>query len=365
MRLNGRQYERLVSALVDAYPTVFRLRQMLRYRLDKNLDTIALGDDLLEIAFKLVQAGEAEGWTSNLVLAARESNTGSPDLLALAEELGLASSSVSNNAIESIIRASNSFLDVEVWRERLGQVETQVCRVELPTNRGHIYGTGFLIAPDLVITNYHVMEAAIRCTQKQRASEKAEANPADVVLRFDFRRLGDGTVLDPGTEYRLPPSDWLLDYSPRSTVQDNPPIDELDYAIVRVAGSPGLDSVGKGAEPEADSRGWIRLRPDHHHFRPGTPLLIMQHPNSAPLKLSIDTDAIVGVNTQRTLVTYRANTLPGSSGSPCFDINWNLVAVHHSGDPGFLHTGLNSGTPTDAIWRLLDKRGIAAPLPSD
>ena len=30
---------------------------------------------------------------------------------------------------------------------------------------------------------------------------------------------------------------------------------------------------------------------------------------------------------------YRNNTKPGSSGSPVFDMNWNLVALHHGGYP--------------------------------
>ena len=52
----------------------------------------------------------------------------------------------------------------------------------------------------------------------------------------------------------------------------------------------------------------------------------------------------------------RTNTSPGSSGSPCFDKGWNLVALHHSGDPaGVLRH--NQGVPIGAIRRLLESRG--------
>lgn len=34
-------------------------------------------------------------------------------------------------------------------------------------------------------------------------------------------------------------------------------------------------------------------------------------------------------------IRYRTNTLPGSSGSPCFSQGWDLVALHHNGDPEF------------------------------
>ncbi len=30
-------------------------------------------------------------------------------------------------------------------------------------------------------------------------------------------------------------------------------------------------------------------------------------------------------------VQYLTDTLPGSSGSPVFDTDWNLIALHHSG----------------------------------
>ena len=48
-----------------------------------------------------------------------------------------------------------------------------------------------------------------------------------------------------------------------------------------------------------------------------------------PLKLAPDTEAVLSVNANGTRVRYANNTEPGSSGSPVFDINWNLVALHH------------------------------------
>ena len=81
MRLTGQQYRQFTEALLEAF-TLQRLSEMVRFRLDKNLDAIALGDDQREIVFKLIGAAEAEGWTDQLLLAAREANPGSPALLA-------------------------------------------------------------------------------------------------------------------------------------------------------------------------------------------------------------------------------------------------------------------------------------------
>jgi V8-like Glu-specific endopeptidase len=91
----------------------------------------------------------------------------------------------------------------------------------------------------------------------------------------------------------------------------------------------------------------------------------MQHPKAEPLKLAFDTDAIIGLNPNGTTVTYRTNTEGGSSGSPCFDINWNLVALHHSGDPDWLNPTYNAGTPFSAICSLLEKRDLLTSLLSN
>ena len=86
----------------------------------------------------------------------------------------------------------------------------------------------------------------------------------------------------------------------------------------------------------------------------------MHHPDAAPLKLSLDTNAIIGVNQNKTRVRYKTNTEGGSSGSPCFNANWQLVALHHSSDPNyekFHKPGYNQGIPFTTILNLLTQKG--------
>jgi Trypsin-like peptidase domain len=235
-----------------------------------------------------------------------------------------------------------------------------------------IYGTGFLLGPDVVITNHHVMEAVIEGEQGRTTAGGIAAKSADVMLRFDYKRLADGVTLNPGTVYRLAAKDWLVDLSPMSSVDSQPEPkhgvpqpDQLDYALLRVDGAPGNEPIGGAAEPGAVARKWIALPALAYDFRPNTALFIVQHPQGDPLQLALDTDAIIGVNANRTRVTYRTNTLPGSSGSPCFNSNWELVALHHSGDPNFdpAHKPTyNEGIPFTAIVDLLVRRGLAEVL---
>lgn len=93
--------------------------------------------------------------------------------------------------------------------------------------------------------------------------------------------------------------------------------------------------------------------------------MIVQHPESEPLKPALDTQPITQVNVNRTRVRYSTNTEPGSSGSPCFDMDWNVVALHHCGDPAATPAGLarwNQGIPIDTVFGLMSSRGHASEL---
>jgi len=355
-KLTGAQYQRFWKGLLEAYD-YNRLQRMLQFRLEKQLAHITTPGSFEDVVFDLIRVAEMEGWTDQLLLAARQSNPGNAALLAFGQQIGLAPENTPpRRELEKIIRTTNSFLDITKWRQRLGEIEGRVCRVEI---QGEPYGTGILLAPDAVMTNYHVVESVVE--------KKHGHQPGDVVLRFDYKRLEDGTTLSQGQEYRLVATgtDWLIDHSPYSPVDLEPEPkpglpgpDQLDYALLRVDGAPGEESVGAKPEPGAPPRGWIEVPEAAYDFQPDTPLFVVQHPKGAPLKLALDTNAVIGLNGNNTRVAYRTNTEPGSSGSPVFDGNWNLVALHHSGDPDSIMPSYNEGVPFSAIMALLKQRGL-------
>ena len=252
-------------------------------------------------------------------------------------------------ALEREIRNTIKAWDVIPFLKGLGAVEPCVCRIEVTLPGKKEYGTGFLLGSDIVMTNYHVMEKVI----------KGKANPQNVLLRFDFKMLADKQTLHGGTAYKLAENEWLIDesaYSPLDKLSDTqgqvPSSDQLDYALLRVNGAPGNDPVGgdKNGDPNAKPRGWISIGETEPTFEKDTILSILQHPRAEPLKLVMDTNSILGANATR--VRYRTNTEHGSSGSPCFDGEWNLIALHHSGDPDyaeFHQPTYNQGIPIQAI----------------
>ena len=58
---------------------------------------------------------------------------------------------------------------------------------------------------------------------------------------------------------------------------------------------------------------------------------------------------------KRDFLYYRTDTEPGSSGSPCFNDPWELVALHHSGVPDLDREG--------HILRTDGLQGLQADLP--
>ena len=369
LTVSGAQYEGLVNALVDAYPDYADLRAMAKFRLDLNLATIAGSNAPLdEVAFLLVQDQKARGHFLRLVEAARSSRPGNAALALIGEQFNLAMATPGDGALQRIVVESNSFLDITRWRERLAEIEGRVCRIEVATNAGTTFGTGFLIGPDLVLTNHHVVEAVICGEQGQYTAKGLTARLTDVVLRFDYRQLADGSVHS-GTKVGITA---ILDASPHSPVDEQPlpkpgtpEPEQLDYALLKAATPAGGKAlgdspIGETAERNADKRGVIGLPSAEWVFTPQAPLFIVQHPEGAPMKLALETQAVIGMNANQTRVTYRTNTLAGSSGSPCFNQHLDLVALHHAGDPNYrplYHPEFNEGVPIAAIRKQLAARG--------
>ena len=143
---------------------------------------------------------------------------------------------------------------------------------------------------------------------------------------------------------------------------------ELDYALIRLEQSPGSQPISAGDPRGKDTlRGWIELPAAPPSYAPRSPLFIVQHPAGRPLQLALDTEGVLGLNGNGTRLTYTTNTEPGSSGSPCFDQDWNLIALHHSGEPQrfpwlLFHPKFNEGIPLPAIQDDLKRQGYSSLL---
>ena len=83
------------------------------------------------------------------------------------------------------------------------------------------------------------------------------------------------------------------------------------------------------------------------------------------MKLALDLEAELELNANGTRVLYKTRTEAGSSGSPCFNELWEVVALHHAGDPsyaGFYNPAFNEGIPISKIVERLRAKDLTAGL---
>lgn len=82
--MTGNQVRQIQDALLSAFTSREQLAQMMRVRLEQNLEAIAEGDTLTKITFALVRWAEANGCLGALVAGALAEVPGNPELQAVA-----------------------------------------------------------------------------------------------------------------------------------------------------------------------------------------------------------------------------------------------------------------------------------------
>jgi V8-like Glu-specific endopeptidase len=174
-----------------------------------------------------------------------------------------------------------SFLEVGLQRAR------SVARVKRDDGT---LGSGFLTANNIFVTNHHVIGSA------------GDANTA--VAQFNYQQTETGLDLEPA-EFRFDPDSGFA----------TSPMNEDDWTLVRVRGDA---NVVWGAIPmravDVKLTEWVN---------------IIQHPGGGSKQIALYHNVVTYVDKKR--VQYLTDTLPGSSGSPVFDSEWRVVALHHSG----------------------------------
>jgi hypothetical protein len=365
LELSGRQIETLRVGLAKAFVGLDQLDMFLTEQTNRPLvNYTGPADPLPVAAFKIIRGARAEGWVDQLVLGAIATRPNNPEFTKVAAELGLTaagpnltnarpidgSGKDAQQVLEDIVRGRPTFINVEAFLTSMSELQSKICRIEV----GATAGTGFLIGPDLVMTNFHVMRRVIF----------SEALSDDVKLRFDFRQTPDGTITRNGTVYR-PASNWLVDSSPYSQMDltepaiGDPAPSELDYCILRLADPAGAELAGGSSDPNAMKRGWIKASRGSGSGKKNDDIFILQHPSGGPLKLAIGRH--LGFNDSGTRMRYDADTLGGSSGSPVFNSDLKLVGLHHRGDPNADEVKMtaehNQGIPIAKIIALAENRG--------
>lgn len=308
------------DALLHAFPNPGSFQTFLLLRVDKEfVQLVSAGAKYPDAVVEVLTEARGNGWLGDLIVAARQEKPGNPRLKALAQLGDLTTAQgPAGRSLEDIVRKDAGFQDVLPWIRRLDRLRTQVCRIERPVNQG--IGTGWLVGPDLVLTNGHVAHRII-----------ADASTASQhVCRFDYAT--DEKHTDPGftVDFVANP---ILGSSPASPSElgisaTTPTAAHLDYALLKLA-----QPIGNKPGPIGAKRGWIETNIATQPPADNSLMLVLQHPSGDPIKL--DLGVMLGERYGGVRLKHDVNTVGGSSGSPCFDVKLNLVALHNSGDPAY------------------------------
>jgi len=174
-----------------------------------------------------------------------------------------------------------------------------VCRIQImsPFGRPEGYGTGFLVGPNLLLTNNHVLYTA----------ELARKSFAE----FEFEQDINGQQKT-SKSFNLRPDEVFV---------TDP---DMDFTLVSVA-----PVTTEGIE--LTNYGLLRLVEDTGKVLNGEYVSIIQHPEGDLKQCCLRENEVVDIFDN--WLHYMTDTQPGASGSPVFNDQWLVVGLHHSGVP--------------------------------
>lgn len=194
-------------------------------------------------------------------------------------------------------------------------------------------GTGFLVSPNILLTNHHVLNSP---------TVAAAANAV-----FNYQVGADGQPL-PTTTMRLRPDRLYL---------TSPARDGLDYTFCWVDGEPGAQFGHSRISRQA-------LVIAEREFAN-----IVSHPDGRMKEIAIQENTVEWQD--ELVVHYTSDTEPGSSGAAVCNNNWQLIALHHAsketGDPErpVRNEGIKLSAIAVDLERIRNSGGASARLASE
>ena len=216
--------------------------------------------------------------------------------------------------LEAII-GGNDLLPI--WfLNRGAELRRTVARIKVVTSKGaEGYGTGFLVGPGVLITNRHVLD------QSDIDGDSLLSIVANAVAEFDVEIIPQ--VIAPGKTRLVSSTPAVFRLAPQTLLLTDA-WNALDYVLI------ALESKSIDGQHDISEYGYNRLSADMGKTVTGEPVFIIQHPNGESKKISLLNNKMMIRNEQSSYLYYEADTEPGSSGSPVFNRQWEVVALHHS-----------------------------------
>ena len=216
--------------------------------------------------------------------------------------------------LEAII-GGNDLLPI--WfLNRGAELRRTVARIKVVTSKGaEGYGTGFLVGPGILLTNRHVLDYS------DIQGDSLLSIVANAVAEFDVEIVPQ--VIAPGRTRLVSSTPAVFRLAPQTLLLTDA-WNALDYVLI------ALESKSIDGQHDISEYGYNRLSADMGKTVTGEPVFIIQHPNGESKKISLLNNRMMIRDEKSSYLYYEADTEPGSSGSPVFNRQWEVVALHHS-----------------------------------
>jgi len=298
-----------------------------------NPSLIAIGNNPMVTWYNILDNARITGKVSNVIEAALKDYPDDP-LLNQARDQALNAARgadisagvqwqapVEAESLEKLMGKQSTLMPIS-WLEAGLEIARSVVRV---VRSDGLLGSGFVTGTGLLVTNNHVI-----ALPAEAAAARVQFNYQKAWAGLDRPLVETGLAPDKGFGTSAA-DDWTGVW-----------LEEGWQAATQAAGLK-LSELPQGTPKKDDYT------------------VIIQHPGGGPKQIALYHNVITYADATR--VQYLTDTLPGSSGSPVFDTNWQVVALHHSGgmlrEPGTkLQVYRNEGIHINAVLSGLRAQGL-------
>jgi hypothetical protein len=235
---------------------------------------------------KLVDVAKAEFQNINFDSLEQQLRTPSASAMPRLDENAWKGLATTTGSMERVIGSQPTFLPISFLEKGLDRARSVV---RVANTLG--LGTGFLVRDNLLVTNNHVIPN-LEVAQGTKIWFNYQTTMNDSEAKVEE------LTLDPNAGFATSP------YQGGD-----------DWTAVRVKGAPNAS--------------WGKIDLIDTSIKVNDYVNIVQHPGGMPKQIALYHNMVAYADDRR--IQYLTDTMPGSSGSPVFDSEWRIVALHHSG----------------------------------
>lgn len=255
-------------------------------------------------------------------------------------------------------------------QKAVAMVTLKVSHAGLPAGNG--WGSGFLVANSLFMTNNHVIPNESFCDKVNMQFMYQDNYNSQPAISSEFFETNESSFFHTNasldyTIVRLKRNPFRFTFNPAfrsvrmwdtsdgeaerrsnefADTEQIAALQELNDVIARRAPITSLDPSRimylLGYTP-GSKYGFVRLRPTVS-YPIGLRLNVIQHPQGRKKEVVVQQNELRDVHTN--IIHYYSDTDYGSSGSPVFNNTWDLMALHHAREPA---ESANEGIRIDRI----------------